>query len=53
PYRGKRNQPAYIPLIAQKIAEIKGLDISEVAKATTENAMKLFNIKTTEHKNPA
>ena len=53
PYRGKRNQPAYIPLIAQKIAEIKGLDISEVAKATTENAMTLFNIKITKHQNPS
>lgn len=48
PYRGKRNEPAYIPLIAQKIAEIKGLSVEEVAQATTENAMKLFRIANNE-----
>lgn len=44
PYRGKRNQPAYIPVIAEKIAEIKGIDLQEVTKVTTDNAMKLFYI---------
>jgi len=42
PHRGKRNEPSYIPLIAQKIAEIKGLTLEEVAEATTRNAGKLF-----------
>ncbi len=42
PYRGKRNESAYIPLIADKIAEIKGCDTEEVARVTTENAMALF-----------
>lgn len=44
PYRGKRNESAYIPLIAQKIADIKEVSIEEVAKITTENAERLFNI---------
>ena len=42
PYRGKRNECAYIPLIAQKIAEIKNCDIAAVAKATTVNAKAIF-----------
>ena len=42
PYRGKRNDPSYIPLIAEKVAEIKGISVEEVARATTENARKLF-----------
>lgn len=44
PYRGKRNESAYIPVIAQKIAEIKKMELSEVAEITTNNALKLFNI---------
>lgn len=42
PYRGKRNSPAYLPMIAQKVAEIKQLTINEVMAATTTNAQKLF-----------
>lgn len=42
PYRGKRNESAYIRLIARKIADIKNMEIEEVATATTENAVKLF-----------
>lgn len=42
PYRGKRNESAYIPLIAQKLADIKNLKIEEVAAITTGNARKLF-----------
>ncbi len=42
PHRGKRNESSYIPLIAAKIAEIKGIDISEVATVTTENAKRIF-----------
>ncbi|MCD6179277.1 MAG: TatD family hydrolase [Bacteroidales bacterium] len=44
PYRGKRNQPAYIPLIAKKLAEIKGISIDKVAEITTANAEELFNL---------
>jgi len=44
PYRGKRNEPAYIPLIAKRIAEIKNIPIETVAKITTAQTLKLFNI---------
>jgi TatD DNase family protein len=45
PYRGKRNQSAYLPIIAGKIAEIKKTDIEKVAEITTQNALRLFRIK--------
>lgn len=44
PFRGKRNESAYIIYVAQKIAEIKNCEVSLVDKITTENAMKLFKI---------
>ncbi|MEN8697708.1 TatD family hydrolase [Bacillus infantis] len=44
PYRGKRNEPAYVKLVAEQIAELKGLAYEEVAEATTENAKRLFGI---------
>jgi TatD DNase family protein len=44
PYRGKRNEPAYVKLVAEQIAELKGLSLAEVSMATTENAKKLFGI---------
>ncbi len=43
PYRGKRNESAYIRIIAEKIAEIKSVDIATVARTTTGSARKLFN----------
>jgi TatD DNase family protein len=42
PYRGKRNESSYIPLIAAKVAELKGMDIAEIAAITTKNAEKVF-----------
>jgi len=42
PYRGKRNESAYIPLIAAKIAEVKKCSLLEVANATTDNAKEIF-----------
>lgn len=42
PHRGKRNEPAYIPHIAQIIASLHGTNIEKVAEATYENACKLF-----------
>ncbi|MDW7681256.1 MAG: TatD family hydrolase, partial [bacterium] len=45
PFRGKRCEPAYTPLIAKKIAEAKGIGLSEIALRTTENAQNLFQIK--------
>ena len=44
PFRGKRNESSYIPLIARKVAELKDTDLGEVAAKTTENACKLFRI---------
>jgi TatD DNase family protein len=44
PYRGKRNEPAYVTLVAEKIAELKELSYEEVAQITTENAKRLFGI---------
>lgn len=44
PLRGTRNESANIPLIAAKVAEVKGLDIEAVAAATTANAERLFGI---------
>ena len=44
PLRGSRNEPANIPLIAAKVAEIKGITIEEVESATTANANELFSL---------
>ena len=44
PHRGQRNESAYIPLIAQKIADIKGITVDEVAAVTTANARSLFRL---------
>lgn len=44
PYRGKRNQPSYVPVIASRIAEIKQCSIGEVAETTTANALELFKL---------
>lgn len=45
PYRGKRNEPSYVKLVAEQIAELKELSYEEVARQTTLNAKKLFGIK--------
>lgn len=42
PYRGKRNESSYIPLIADKVAEYKNMSKEEVMKVTTKNALTLF-----------
>lgn len=45
PYRGKRNNSSYIPLIAQKLSELKNTTIEKVAETTTENALQVFKLK--------
>ncbi len=42
PYRGKRNEPSYIPLIAHKLADIKKISVDEIKTVTTRNALTLF-----------
>jgi len=43
PYRGKRNESSYIPIIAQQLADVKSMSIAELAGITTQNAEKVFN----------
>jgi TatD DNase family protein len=43
PYRGKRNEPAYVRFVAERIAQIHNLPVEEVAEITTMNAVKLFH----------
>lgn len=44
PYRGKRNESSYIPLIAEKVAAIKGMTLKDLKEQTTKNALSVFNI---------
>lgn len=44
PYRGKRNEPAFLIATAQKIADMLGVTLEEVANATSRNALSLFHI---------
>lgn len=43
PYRGQTNSPAYIPIIAKKVSEIKKVSLAVVEKATTDNASRVFD----------
>jgi len=47
PYRGKRNEPAYVVEVARCLAGIHGVDIEEIARLTSENFMRFFNHKDT------
>lgn len=44
PFRGKRNESSYLKYVVHKLAEVKGVDVEEVARVTTENAQKIFEI---------
>jgi len=44
PYRGKRNDPAYIVKVAEKLSEIYKCSMMEIAEVTTANSMKLFGV---------
>jgi TatD DNase family protein len=43
PHRGKTNTPAFVPLVAQQIAEVKGVSVEAIAQATSENFERLFD----------
>jgi TatD DNase family protein len=43
-FRGKRNEPSYLPLVAEKLVEIFGKSVEEIAQMTTQNAKKLFRM---------
>ncbi len=44
PYRGKRNEPSYLLYTANKIADLRGIDINQVSRQTTANAINLFKL---------
>ncbi|MBE7150250.1 TatD family deoxyribonuclease [Bacillus mycoides] len=45
PFRGKRNEPSYVKLVAEEIANLKGISYDEVAQVTTKNAKSLFGVE--------
>jgi TatD DNase family protein len=44
PHRGKRNEPSYIPLVAEKIASVKGISIEDVGAITSKNALSIYQM---------
>lgn len=44
PHRGKRNDPGFLPYMAQRLADIRGISLEEVERITTENAKRLYRI---------
>ena len=47
PYRGKTNNPSYVPYVAQQMAELKGCSVDEIATHTTQNFERLFAVPLT------
>lgn len=45
PYRGRRNEPAYVRLVAEKVAQLRNMELPVLAEATTNNVRRLFRIK--------
>lgn len=44
PHRGRKNEPAYVKLVAEKVAQLRGISLSEISQATTENVFELFRL---------
>ena len=53
PYRGKRNEPAHVQWVARRIAELKNQSFEDVARATTANAQRLFDLPNMEREEEA
>jgi TatD DNase family protein len=55
PFRGKRNESAYVRLVAEKLTTVTGVTFKEISKITSKNALNIFNKKefgtTTKEKN--
>lgn len=47
PHRGRTNQPAYVPFVAQQIAHVRQCSVEDVARVTSENFTRLFSLETT------
>ena len=45
PYRGKRNEPSFVKMVAEAIAKIKNISFNEVAKHSSQNFLNLFSIE--------
>ncbi|WP_270182915.1 TatD family hydrolase [Alkalihalobacillus sp. CinArs1] len=45
PYRGKRNEPSYVKLVAEQVADLKDMEYEDLAKVTFDNAIRLFGIQ--------
>ena len=45
PYRGKQNEPAYVKFVAEEIAQLRNTSLEEIALKTSDNAIKLFQLK--------
>jgi TatD DNase family protein len=46
PHRGKRNEPSYVRIVAEKLAEIRGISVEELIEQTGENAVRVFGVPT-------
>ena len=46
PYRGRRNEPAYVRYVAEAVASARGMPVEAVAQVTADNACRLFGIAT-------
>ena len=49
PHRGRRNEPAYVPLVAAEVARLRGETVETIARATSANYFRLFGIPNETH----
>ena len=45
PYRGKRNEPSYLMLVAEKLAELKNVSLEELSEITEQNTNEVFSLR--------